>query len=69
MSLTSVCYSSVMLKGVIKLICSCTWEISCGRRDIMEFLLRYPSGEDLLLQRDQAGRIPLFYAERRGNEP
>lgn len=38
------------------------------RRDIMEFLLRYPAGEDLLLQRDSQGRIPLFYAERAGNE-
>lgn len=38
------------------------------RRDIIEFLLRYPAGEDLLMQRDTSGRIPLFYAERSGNE-
>eukprot|EP00438_Fugacium_kawagutii_P021111 Skav213901 [mRNA] locus=scaffold1439:75331:87799:- [translate_table: standard] len=44
------------------------WAADHGRRDIMEFLLRYPAGEDLLLQRDNQGRIPLFYAERAGNE-
>jgi len=44
------------------------WAADHGRRDIMEFLLRYPAGEDLLLQRDSQGRIPLFYAERAGND-
>ena len=42
-----------------------TWIAS--RRDVVEFLLRYPA-EDLLNQRDDQGRTPLFYAERAGND-
>ncbi|CAJ1381404.1 unnamed protein product [Effrenium voratum] len=43
------------------------WAAAHGRRDVVEFLLRYPA-EDLLNQRDDQGRTPLFYAERAGND-
>ena len=61
----------LLQKYVVKVLFLSLWVsyLFCQpRRDIMEFLLRYPAGEDLLLQRDSQGRIPLFYAERAGNE-
>ncbi|CAE7501080.1 invs [Symbiodinium sp. KB8] len=44
------------------------WAARQGRRDVIEFLLRYISVDDGLNQRDPDGRTPLFYAERAGND-
>ncbi|CAE7225546.1 invs, partial [Symbiodinium pilosum] len=42
------------------------WAAKHGRRDVIEFLLRYIY--ESLNQRDPDGRTPLFYAERAGND-